>query len=92
MRDLRDVDLFWQFPENLNPKPLALRLCIMTILKGKYQDLICILGILCSTWTVVNSGTSQRDFLTPLGQTAYPSVVTGNIMVSRRLGIILILI
>ena len=57
----------------------------MTILRGKYKDLVCIFGILCSTWTVVNSGTSKRDLLTPMGQTTYESVCAGNLMVARCL-------
>ena len=60
------------------------RLCIITILHGTPGDLLCILGVLCSTWTVVNSGTSGRDFLVPMGRTEYESVRCGNLMVARQ--------
>jgi hypothetical protein len=71
-------------PQNLNDtEPCSVRLCIITILRGRFGDLICMMGILCSTWTVVNTGTSCRDLLTPMGQQDYPSVASGNQMVSR---------
>ena len=89
------VFLFWpQFPlaiksysppkfERYWTEPCSVRLCIITILRGRFGDLICMMGILCSTWTVVNTGTSCRDLLTPMGQQDYPSVASGNQMVSR---------
>ena len=71
-------------PQNLNDtEPCSVRLCIITILRGRFGDLICMMGILCSTWTVVNTGTSCRDLLTPMGQQDFPSVASGNQMVSR---------
>ena len=48
-----------------------LRLCIMTILRGKPNDLLVVMGILCSTWTIVNAGTSGRDVLCPMGRVEY---------------------
>lgn len=62
-----------------------LRLCIMTILRGKPNDLLVVMGILCSTWTIVNAGTSGRDVLCPMGRVEYESVSSANLMVARPL-------
>lgn len=95
------------YDKNFNPKkksvhpskscmdinePAGFLLCIITILRGRFNDLICMMGILCSTWTVVNAGTSCRDLLTPMGQQDYPSVASGNRMVSRAVLLWLLLI
>lgn len=59
------------------------RLILYSILNCRWDDLLALVGVLCSTWVAVNSGTSQRDFLTPMGHPEFPSVQCGNQMVSR---------
>lgn len=62
------------------PEP---RLILHSILNCRFGNLLALVGVLCSTWVAVNAGTSQRDVLTPMGHPEYPSVQSGNIMVSR---------
>ena len=59
------------------------RLAILLILKGHYGSLAAMLGVVCSTWSIVNRSTSMRDILIPLGQACYLSVRRGNKMVGR---------
>ena len=59
------------------------RLILYSILHCRWGDLLALVGLLCSTWVAVNSGTSQRDVLTPMGHPEFPSVQCGNQMVSR---------
>ncbi len=42
------------------------------------------IAVVCSTWSVVNLATSQRDVLCPLGQSMLASVRSANRMVSRK--------
>ena len=53
------------------------------ILEGHFGLLVALMGVVCSSWSIVNRGTSCRDVLTPLGQVAYLSVRCANKMVSR---------
>lgn len=45
--------------------------------------MIAVIAVVCSTWSVVNRGTSKRDELVPEGQDRCLSVRRGNQMVSR---------
>lgn len=60
-----------------------LRLAIFSILAGAFGDLIVPMGICCSSFVVINMGTSARDYLNPEGNTCYPSVSSSNTMLSR---------
>ena len=74
-----------------NPKPISpnrngpslLRLAVSLILRGQFGSLVTLLAIVCSSWSAVNLGTSERDELVPLGATYKPSVRSANKMVSR---------
>ena len=59
------------------------RLAISTIMFAAPGDLLCTLGICCSTWVSINAGTSGRDDLMPMGREHYRSVAASNQMVSR---------
>ena len=59
------------------------RLAVGTILNGKWGDLLCVLGVVCSTWVAVNKGTSRRSEVLPMGDPSRPSVRESNLMVSR---------
>lgn len=55
---------------------------MLLVLQGS-TDLVSIIAVVCSTWSLVNRHTSQRDDLTPEGQIRATSVRKGNRMVSR---------
>ena len=42
-------------------------------------------GLLCSSFTRVNQGTSKRSYLVPLGDTTKTSVINSNILAARSL-------
>ena len=72
----------YSFPGQL-AKALLPRLAILLILNGHYGALAAMLGVVCSTWSIVNRSTSMRDILVPLCQTCFLSVRRGNKMVGR---------
>ena len=55
----------------------------MLILGGEFGLLTVHLGVVCSTWSIVNRATSQRDELVPFGQNCFLSVRRANKMVAR---------
>ena len=65
---------------------LKLSLAIATILNCSCNEFLVMLGICCSSWVSMNKGTSQRDWLTPMGDPSKPSVRQSNLMVSRCSG------
>ena len=69
----------WFNPENVMQLRLAVALCLC----GRFAQALYIIAVVCSTWSSVNLGTSQRDILTPYGNCAVPSVNGANIMVAR---------
>lgn len=56
---------------------------VMSVLSCRFERLLALVGIVCSSWVVVNAGTSQRDFLTPMGDCERRTVVSGNLMAAR---------
>lgn len=54
-------------------------LCI----NGRYQEALYVMAVVCSTWSSMNAHTSQRDVLTPYGNTALSGVRAANRMVAR---------
>lgn len=54
-------------------------LCI----NGRYQEAFYVIAVVCSTWSSMNAHTSQRDVLTPYGNTALSGVRAANRMVAR---------
>ena len=64
--------------------PYTLRLAIALCLQCRYQEALAVIAVVCSSWSVVNLATSQRDMLCPFGQTQLASVRSGNRMVARR--------
>ena len=55
----------------------------MLCLAGCPGKALYVIGVVCSSWSSVNLGTSQRDEMTPLGNTNIPSIRAGNLMVAR---------
>ena len=55
----------------------------MLILRGEVKSTTAIMAIVCSTFSIVNRYTSQRDELTPEGATFKTSVRSANKMVAR---------
>lgn len=66
-------------------------LAIMMILHGKWADLISTLAVVCSSWSVVNLATSQRNLLLPYGNARSTSVIRANRMVARTALLILLI-
>lgn len=74
------IDTPLAFPTLLLP-----RLAIATILNCKPGSFVVLLGVVCSSWTAVNRGTSRRHVTHPLGTQEYTYVSQANVMVSRFL-------
>lgn len=53
-------------------------------LQGKLDHIVTFWGICCSSWVHINSGTSHRNYFTPMGQEAYQSVQTANLLTARQ--------
>ena len=62
-----------------------LRLAILAVLHSKFDSLLALLGVKCSSWVQINTGTSDRDFLNPMGHVGLPSVDAANLMAARFL-------
>ncbi len=61
-----------------------LRVALAMALQGKVDECVTFWAICCSSWVHMNSGTSKRDFLTPMGCQAFKSVLVANLLVARR--------
>lgn len=64
-----------------------LRLALVTILNGKMDGFLCLIGLLCSSFVAINRATNRRFPFQPLGNESIPSVRQGNELTSRSLGI-----
>ncbi len=62
---------------------MKLRLCIVAILQGKFEELFTSFGVCCSSWIVTSRGSTGRCFICPMGNQAYPKVIASNVMVAR---------
>ena len=62
------------------------RLAVTTILNVKHGAFTALMGIVCSSWTVVNMHTSGRHVTTPLGWEHLRYVDDANCMASRSFG------
>ena len=62
------------------------RLCIATLLRARTRKCVVLLGMKCSSFTVVNMGTSMRSPCCPYGDTSKPSVYMSN-MIGARIGV-----
>ena len=66
------------------------RLAIATILLGdQAAGWLCHFGLKCSSFTPVNAGTSGRSPCCAIGNIHYKSVLEGNCLASRKLGVVL---
>ena len=61
----------------------VLRLAVALCINGRYQEAVYVIAVVCSTWSSMNANTSQRDVLTPYGNTALSGVRAANRMVAR---------
>ena len=60
------------------------RTAIATILRGNVKDgWVCHFGLKCSSWTQINSGTSNRSPCCAIGNLAFTSVLEANMLASR---------
>ena len=60
-----------------------LRLALCTVLNCTPGAFVVLLGVVCSSWTVVNAGTSKRAICHPLGSQDRDYVKAANVMISR---------
>ena len=68
----------WHLPQR------KLRTALLVMLRGDYKGgWLAHFGLKCSSWTVVNAGTSGRSPCSALGNTDYQSVREGNCLGSR---------
>lgn len=74
-------------PDKENPMDIltasGMALALATILNCKPGAFVTLLGVVCSSWTAVNQGTSRRHITHPLGSQNYDYVHAANVMVSR---------
>ena len=68
---------------NLCSLSLSPRLVLLLCFAGRYGEALCMMGVVCSSWSVVNLHTSQRSILTPYGDVSRTGVRIGNKMVAR---------
>lgn len=66
----------------LKPGPHP-RVAVALLLQGQYGQAMTLLAIVCSSWSVVNLATSQRDVLVPRGNQSLLHVRRGNLMTAR---------
>ena len=62
---------------------LTLRLAIVGVMSAVRGKAVVWLGLVCSSFTVINMGWSKRSFLVPMGDTSKRSVVEGNCLAAR---------
>ena len=68
---------------NAPPRP---RLALSAVLGAVEDKCLVIIGIVCSSFVLVSSGTHGRTPFDPLGKTQFASVRDGNVLASRTLG------
>lgn len=59
------------------------RLIIKAVLESKFEGMLALVGLVCSSMVMVNAGTSRRDFLLPMGDPEEPTVAHSNLMACR---------
>ena len=64
----------------------GLVLAIKLILRAKFNDLVAVFAMCCSSFVPVNRGTGSRDLLVPEGDENVVSVRRSNKLLSRNLG------
>ena len=67
------------------PHKAQLRLVILGFVHGCLDNIVSLIGVPCSSYVGINSGTSGRDFLNPMGLPWIPSVVSSNLVTGRSL-------
>lgn len=65
---------------------MYLRLALVTVLKSKPDECLCVIGLDCSSFVTINAGTHCRTPITPLGDESVAHVRRGNRLASRKLG------
>ena len=64
-----------------------MRLAIKAILESKFERLLALVGLVCSSFVVVNQGTARRDELNPMGDLEQITVRIANLLAARRGGL-----
>lgn len=62
-----------------------LRLALSTVLNGKMGSFVCVIGLICSSFVAISSGTHRRAPWDPFGQTQFSMVQIGNCLAARNL-------
>ena len=71
----------WAFCTNC----AGVRLILLSILNAKFENFLVVIGLVCSSWVTVSSGTHYRSPWFPLGIEEHGFVSRGNQMTSRCL-------
>ncbi|CAK9088197.1 unnamed protein product [Durusdinium trenchii] len=67
-------------------------LCVLLLLNGEWEAMVCTFAIVCSSWVPVNRHSTHRSLLTPLGNENFTGVRRANKMTSRTVILILIVV
>ena len=59
------------------------RLAILCLLHGKRQELVVVIGLVCSTWVAISRGSTLRCWIHAMGDLNSPAVRASNLMTSR---------
>ena len=62
-----------------------LSLALVSILNMKFDNSVCLIGLLCSSFVAINAATHCRSMMSPLGDQSRPHVVLGNMLATRTL-------
>ena len=65
---------------------ISSRLALLTILNAKMDDFFILVGLLCSSYVAINRATNRRFPFSPLGDCSVTSVIQGNLLTTRYLG------
>ncbi|CAL1157256.1 unnamed protein product [Cladocopium goreaui] len=84
-------------PGKLNPMDLTseagMGTALATVLRGDWvEGFLSHFGLKCASWTTINSGTSSRSPCSAIGNTEYPSVVCANLLTSRMILIMMVVV
>ena len=70
-------------PEEIHPLMMQIRLAMAGILSAVKNKSVVWFGLLCSSFTRINTATSRRSSLVPLGDTTKKSVKESNTLAAR---------
>ena len=58
---------------------------VIVLLRAKLDDATAVFAIVCSSWVAASRSTTQRSWVTPMGNTSFAKVRVANLQASRFL-------